>query len=320
MVSELLFLGNPIIDTTGVLDQQELRDLGAKLPKPGHYPMEMILSFEAVLPRASFKGASGGAFTAAATAAATCSKVSYYGSCGRDFGLFKNVADQNSFAITDPVGNDTEPAGRCLLFLDSEGRATAGPFVNRGAASLFSSEMMPKTTRTCLPFIEGYLLSNWQQLPEFAADSCAIDLSSVFVIPALLPMIEALKQRKNLIVFANQDEAEMLLDAELGNAGVPSPQFHHNAVSFCEGGHVLVVKAAANGAVVYNSASGGENATWVPPVRVPDSQVVDTSNAGDCFAGAFLGCLAQGYDLNTAASRGARAGAECVTRYGNGFS
>lgn len=320
MFRELLFLGNPIVDITCKYDRRVIQAAFGTEPAPGHYPIDTLLSLEARVPQAYFAGASGGAFTAAAVAARSCSAVSYYGSCGREFDLFKSRADEKGFALLDPVGNRTEAAGRCLLFLDDHGKAAAGPFVNRGAAALFGSEMMPATSRTSLPFIEGYLMANWQQLPEFAAESCAIDLSSVFVLPHIRPMIDELKQLRKMIVFANQDEAEMLLDANLGQAHSPSHEFHQNAVQFCQGGHVLVVKAAHNGAVVFSSGNSTETPTWVAASQVPGNKVVDSSNAGDHFAGAFLACLMQGGDLKTAAVHGAEAGAVCVSHYGNGFA
>ncbi|MCA1755513.1 MAG: PfkB family carbohydrate kinase [Spirochaeta sp.] len=326
MFRELLFLGNPIIDITCKYDRRVIDDVFGTVPEPGHYPIETLLSLEARAPQLHFAGASGGAFTAAAVAAGSCAGVSYYGSCGRDFGLFKSIAEKQGFALFDPAGNRTEAAGRCLLFLGEQGtlgthgEAVAGPFVNRGAAALFGSEMMPPISRTSLPFIEGYLMANWQQLPEFAAESCAIDLSSVFVIPQIRPMIDQLKQLKNMIIFANQEEAEMLLGADLGQARSPSHAFHQNAVRFCQGRHVLVVKAAHNGAVVFSSGSSAENPTWVAASKVPGGKVLDSSNAGDCFAGAFLASLMQGGDMKTAAAHGADAGAICVSRYGNGFA
>ncbi len=320
MFSELLFVGNPIVDTICAYDRPLIDRVFGATPEPGHYPIEKLLSLESMLPRVHFKGASGGAFTAAATAAGLSAGVSYYGSCGQDFGLFKSIAERQGFSIIDPVGDKTSPTGRCLLFLNDDGVAAAGPFVNRGAASLFGSDMMPPASRTCLPFIEGYLMSNWRQLPEFQSEYCAVDLSSVFIVSRIGSLLDQLKHNKKLIVFANQAEAEMFLDAELGQASSPDPVFHQRAVEFCNGGHVLIVKAAHNGALVYSTERTGSEVPWVPAVYLPKEMVLDSSSAGDCFAGAFLGGLLRGYDLKTAAVHATKAGADCVMRYGNGYT
>lgn len=71
----------------------------------------------------------------------------------------------------------------------------------------------------------------------------------------------------------------------------------------------VVVTLGAQGAVTV--AEGGCHLQPAPHV-----QAVDTTAAGDTFAGALAVALAQGQDLAQATARGVRAAAVCVTRVG----
>ncbi len=103
------------------------------------------------------------------------------------------------------------------------------------------------------------------------------------------------------LLFVNQDEAQRLGgSSDTGEA----------ARRLREGGaRVVVVKLGAQGCAVFDAA--GE-------VRVPafDVPVVDTTGAGDCFAGAFLAALERGLDQAEAARFASAAAALSVQQLG----
>ena len=88
------------------------------------------------------------------------------------------------------------------------------------------------------------------------------------------------------VLFVNGSEAEMLTGHADNRAAA--------AALLDLGAAAVVLKTGGNGCTVYT----GGTSTAVPTFRVP---VVDTTGAGDCFAGGFLAALARGFDYAEAA-------------------
>jgi sugar/nucleoside kinase (ribokinase family) len=103
------------------------------------------------------------------------------------------------------------------------------------------------------------------------------------------------------LLFANREEAQMLTGLENVPAAADALREH--------GVGTVVVKLGAEGCAVF--VPGGD-------VRVPAFAVdaVDTTGAGDCFAGGFLGGLFYGANLEGAARLANAAGALSVSKLG----
>jgi len=109
------------------------------------------------------------------------------------------------------------------------------------------------------------------------------------------------------LLFVNQDEARRLGGAS--GAG-DAADVREAALSLLGGGaRTVVVKLGAQGSAVYGA--GGD--TTVPAFDVP---VVDTTGAGDCFAGAFLAALERGFPHSEAARFANAAAALAIRRLG----
>jgi sugar/nucleoside kinase (ribokinase family) len=103
------------------------------------------------------------------------------------------------------------------------------------------------------------------------------------------------------ILFVNEDEARML-------SGSVDPKL--NAEFFLSrGARMLVMKRGPAGCDVFTS---GEH-VHAPAYAV---DAVDTTGAGDCFAGAFLAARARGYELRDAASLANAVGGMVVEQLG----
>ncbi|MFS8050710.1 ribokinase [Rhizobium sp. BR 314] len=105
------------------------------------------------------------------------------------------------------------------------------------------------------------------------------------------------------LVIVNQGEASTL-------TGVVEPE--HAACRLVEMGVAdVIITLAGDGSLVLDSKGAG-------PIRLPAQRtvVVDTSGAGDCFAGTVAGLLGQGKKLIHAATVASKAAAMAVGRLG----
>lgn len=107
-------------------------------------------------------------------------------------------------------------------------------------------------------------------------------------------------------LLVNEHEAAFLLDA--GSLGGDVVDAARELLRL--GPKSAVVTAGAAGAAVADAA--GPRLLPAVPVRA----VVDTTGAGDAFAGALAAALARGADLDAAVTAGLRAGAAAVQRAG----
>ena len=103
------------------------------------------------------------------------------------------------------------------------------------------------------------------------------------------------------LLFMNEDEARML-SASSDPARAAEVMREH-------GTHVVVVKLGGRGCAVY----GPDHVVECPAFQVP---VVDTTGAGDCFAGAFLAALLRGRSFADAAKFANAVGALTIQQLG----
>jgi ribokinase len=108
------------------------------------------------------------------------------------------------------------------------------------------------------------------------------------------------------VLLPNQQEAEVLSGIAIG--GVPSARSAASRLA-ARGSCASIVKLGADGAVI----AEGNYISHIPSVAV---NVVDTTAAGDAFAGALAVALVAGEPLASAAVFACRAGALAVTRPG----
>lgn len=166
--------------------------------------------------------------------------------------------------------------------------------------------------------------------PEACGATTHFHLANIFGLPNLRPhAAETLRQARKLgystsldtgwdarnqwseilnpclpyldLLFVNQDEARLL-------TGLHDPA--QAARALLDGGAgTVIVKLGEQGCLVCR----GQTAEPTPAFIVP---VVDTTGAGDCFAGGFISGLHHGYDLVQAARLANAAGALSVQRLG----
>ncbi|MDR1789255.1 MAG: adenosine kinase, partial [Opitutaceae bacterium] len=212
------------------------------------------------------------------------------------------------------------PNARCLSLVTPDGQRTMRTDL-AAASTLSPDEISPADFAGCRhAHIEGYLLFNPALADAVLASARAagcrvsVDLASFEVVRAARPWI--LRQLATGLdaVFANEDEILALYPdtgAPADGGKLPPETCGRLARRLAaEGrGTVAAVKMGADGAWV---ARGGE-LHRVAPVR---ADALDSTGAGDTWAGAFLFGLLRGRPLPECGRLASFLGAECVRHLG----
>ncbi len=200
------------------------------------------------------------------------------------------------------------PNGRCLSMVTADGQRTMRTHLG-AAMTLSPDEITPADFAGAKhAHIEGYLLFNPSLAEKVAATARAagctisLELSSFEVVNVARDWIlDQLKQGVH-VVFANEDEIRALFRTDAS--------YDAYARKLAGYGGIACVKIGKDGAWV----ARGEELHRIAPVKV--AQVVDTTGAGDAWAGGFLYGYLRGYSLAGAGALGSALGAECVQHLG----
>ena len=266
----------------------------ARHPQPG----------ETLMGRGGTISAGGKGANQAVAAARLGAQVSFVGAVGSD--AYAEPAMhylQASGVDLTHVEASEEVTGLAVITVDEQGENTI--IVVPGANALVDA---PFVAAHSSPITESELLLLQGEIPAdgFAK---AIELAKGRVVVNLAPVIEVNKDallRANPLL-ANEHEAGLILE-QLGLSGEGAPA--ELAQRLREAGFASVVLTlGASGALVAEGTS---------LVTVPSPQVtaVDTTGAGDAFAGALCARLLLDDDLVEAATYATRIGAYAVTGEG----
>lgn len=299
----LIGIGNALVDALYKVDNDQIvEDLG--LQKGGMQLLDNeryteICERVTALPCELRTGGSAG--NATLCFAKMGKNAHFVGKSGRDSNselFLTERAQQGVCSINIP---DDLPTGVAMTFITPDGQRTFGTFLG-AAARMTADDLRPEWfVGHEFFFIEGYLVQN-HTLIETAVDMAhaagvkvCLDLASYNIIKEDHAFFEHLLTKTD-IVFANEEESMAMTGLE--------PEAALDALAeVCE---IAVVKVGARGAL----ARRGDERVQVPAVAV--REVVDTTAAGDFFAGGFLFALADGRSLEAALRQGARCSAEVI--------
>jgi sugar/nucleoside kinase (ribokinase family) len=214
------------------------------------------------------------------------------------------------------VAFDTTPAtsgpstARCMILVTPDAQRTMNTFL--GASATLQPEDLDEQAISCaaITYLEGYL---WDPPPakeafRRAADVAhqgggrvALTLSDSFCVERHREDFQSLIESHIDILFANEAEAIALDRAESLEAAAA------NLRRRCD---LAVITLGAEGSLIL----AGDEEVRVP--AQPVAKVVDTTGAGDLFAGGFLHGLAAGRSLADCGRIGAIAAAEVISHFG----
>lgn len=204
------------------------------------------------------------------------------------------------------------PTGKCLSIIsrrDAErtmltdlGAATLLPDLGRFAEELRRARICHFTGYTILDGPMRQVALEGMQIASDAGARVSFDCADPFVCLQQRELLWTVIERFASVVFLNRDEARALTDLEDPEAG---------AIAVSRRGEVplVAVKLGARGSLVVHE---GE----VYRVQAELVQAVDTTGAGDAYAGGFLYGLARGWDAPDCGRLGSAVAALAVAQVG----
>ncbi len=288
-MEKIIGIGNALVDVLVRLEDDSVLER-MQLPKGGMTLIDEAQQNElrACMEGLSVEKATGGSAGNTILALAHLGeKAGFVGKVGRD-DLGKFYADNcKAVGIEARLLECGLPTGVANTFISPDGERTFGTHLG-AAATLKPGDITPKLFEdVSLAHIEGYLVQNHDLMEAICQTAMeqsvqlSLDLASYNVVAADLPFFRHLVQDYIDIVFANQEEA-----AAFTGKKDPLEALREIAAYKC----LAVVKLGGKGA----SARLGDEEVVVEANKVP---VVDTTAAGDFFAGGFLYGLDKGASL-----------------------
>lgn len=296
-MEKIIGIGNALVDVLVCLkDDSVLKQMG--LPKGGmtlidEAQQRSLRSRMEGLPTEQATGGSAGNTMLALSKLG--GKAGFVGKIGRD-ALGKFYADNcKAVGIDARLLECNLLTGVANTFISPDGERTFGTYLG-AAATLQASDIKPALFEgVSMAHVEGYLVQNHELLEAICQTAMemsvqlSLDLASYNVVAADRPFFQHLVQDYFDIVFANEEEA-----AAFTGKKEPLEALREIAAYKC----LAVVKLGGKGSI----ARLGEEEVMVGAHKVP---VVDTTAAGDFFAGGFLYALNRGASLKDCLSCGA---------------
>jgi sugar/nucleoside kinase (ribokinase family) len=254
----------------------------------------------------------GSAGNTAAVIAGLGGRVAYIGKVAGDQLGQVFTHDIRAIGVTydTPPLEDGLPTARCLIFVTPDAQRTMQTYL--GATTQLGPEdvNMDYITSSKVVYLEGYL---WDQprakkamreaaiTAHDAGVKVALTLSDAFCVARFRDEFIDLAEKHVDILFANESEILSLYQVERFDDALQHVRKH------CE---IAALTRSEKGSVIVN---GDE-------VHIIDAEkgvkVVDTTGAGDAYAGGFLYGYTQGYDLVTCGRLGGLMAAEVISHMG----
>jgi sugar/nucleoside kinase (ribokinase family) len=231
----------------------------------------------------------GSALNAIRAIAGMGGKTAFAGMVGTDkfAKLLRSRLDE--LGVIAHLKETTDSTGTCAILVTPDGERTMNTCL--GASRLFDESLVPESAIAAAKIFHfcGYQWDTDGQKrairaairhAELHKTTVSFDVADPFVVTRHKAELIDVIDRHADIVFANQEEARMLFDTTPEQA----------AQRIAKSGAIAVVKVGAKGAIIAHH----NEVVHVPAVP---TKVVDTTAAGDVFAGGFLYSLARNKPL-----------------------
>lgn len=309
-MKKILGLGNALTDILLQVSDGDLRELG--LPKGS---MNLITKEQAEAIQVRFASvrrrmvAGGSASNTVTTVAQLGGKAAFIGKIGNDeVGDFYR-ADMLKNGITPMLLESNKMSGCSIVLITPDGERTFATYL--GAAADMHAEDIRKEAFIGYDIfhIEGYLVQDNEliekaiRLAKESGCMVSLDLASYNVVNENHCFLKELIRKYVDIVFANEDESFAYTHL--------NPEESVKAIAGqCD---IAVVKVGKRGSYVQQ----GDQMYHIGAVS---TQCLDSTGAGDLYAGGFLHALADGFDIRRCAEIGTIAAGRVVEIVGTKLS
>ena len=309
-VTDVIAVGNAIVDVLGHTDDGFLATHA--IPKGGMWLIgdEVAERITADLP-ADAQVAGGSAGNSCACLASLGGRARFVGKTGDDvLGRIYRASMAEVGVAMDSAPHDSVPTGRCLIAVTPDAERSMSTFL--GAAGHVGDDdiVEDEVAGAAVTFLEGYLFE--AELPRRAFDRAA-DIAHTAGRKIALTLCDAGvvdRQYENLLaflpkvdlLFANEAEAKALTrKADVQDA----VEALRGMVPFA------AVTRSEHGSIVFGPDLPPEAVSAVAPERL-----VDTTGAGDAYAGGFLYGFTRSIPLPDCAHLGSLAASEVISHMG----
>ena len=304
-------VGHALVDVQYAIPPEFLVRLGIDKGVMTLIDQERQQALQAALGQESISSASGGSAANTAIGVAGFGGSAYYAcQVGQDdWGAFYLRDLQEAGVRSNPANRIAGRTGQCTVFITPDADRTLNTFL--GVSSTIGPERLEEEVIAASKYlyIEGYLLSSDNgyaaccRAQEFAhkhQTAVSLTLSDPFMVSSCRERFVALVDKGVDLLFCNEEEA-------MTYTGHPEREMACRELAAAVG--TSCVTCGAEGAVFY--AQGRR--MQIPGVRV---EAIDTTGAGDLFAGGVLFGITHGFSLEEAGRLGSYAAAQVVAQYG----
>ena len=221
------------------------------------------------------------------------------------------IKDLSHAGVDTNLSDDREQGatGQCISMVTPDAERTMTTCLGI-TNSLSPDELNPDALKSSsYLYIEGYLVSSTtgfqaaleaQEIASTAGISISLTLSDPGMVENFKPNYGQLLRRGVDLLFCNHDEARLLTGAE---------SVEECVLALKEICTTFVITCGKAGSVAFD----GQNLTTANGVN---TKAVDTTGAGDIFAGTFLHCLCKGLGFSQANELANKLASKLVSRFG----
>ena len=309
--ADVVGIGNAIVDVLSQADEALLGETGLAKGAMTLIDGQRAESLYGAMGPA--REISGGSAANTMVGVASCGgRASFIGKVRNDQlgGIFRHDIRAAQVGFDTPPSTEGAPTARCLIFVTPDAQRTMGTYLG-ACLELGPADIDAATIGGAkVTYMEGYL---WDppkakeafikaaELAHQAGRKVALTLSDPFCVERHRAEFRELVQNHVDLLFANEQEICALYEMSDFDQALQAVRGH------CA---VTALTRSEKGAVVLEDSM----------VHVIDAakvdKVVDTTGAGDLFAGGFLYGYTRGKSLADCARIGAVAAAEVISHYG----